>query len=218
MKRERLAASPRRIDDTAECARTVRRLARRQETLRRRMSRLEEAADALALDLAALADELDDGGPVATAADRPGAPLRRRNADTRDALRRTAEAGAASLLIAPRSDGSADVRIDDGKSFTLSPALADLLSILAADRGEETDRGIVGWKTLDEVGRLLEKKTGRSFTAHAVTQQIYRLRREIFERGRANPWLVQTNRRAGTRFALRFARDAGRRQLAEPPV
>lgn len=167
------------------------------------MSRLEEEADGLALDLASLADDLENGF-VASASDR-GAPTSRRGSgsDARDALRRTAEAGAASLAVTPRSDGSADVQIDAGKSFTLSPALADLLEILASNRGREDERGLVGWKTLEDVARLFEKKSGRLLTTHAVTQQIYRLRRELFERGHANPWLVQTNRRMGARFALR---------------
>jgi hypothetical protein len=186
-----------------DCARLIRRLARRQESLRRRLSKLEEDADSLALDLTSLAEEVD-GGIVAWAADRPQplAPAAS-GAEARAALRRTAETGVVSVRLAPRSDGSADVAVDEGASFLLPPTLADLLSILASTRNTDPGDGLVGWKTIDEIARLLEKKSGRSFSVHAVTQQIYRLRRELFERGGINPWLVQTNRRLGARFALR---------------
>jgi hypothetical protein len=114
-------------------------------------------------------------------------------------------------LITRRFDGSADVRVDGGQLFTLPPALADLLAILAADRDSD-HTGIVGWKPLETIARLIEKKTGRLITKHAVTQQIHRLRQELYERGRVNPWLVQTNRRLGARFALR-----SRQEAAPPP-
>jgi hypothetical protein len=190
-----------------DCASSIRRLARRQESLRRRISKLEEDADSLALDLANLADDLE-GQPVATVSDSRRGD-RRSGHDARAALQHTAEAGVGSVRMLPRSDGSADVLVDGGKQFTLPPTLADLLAILTTSRGWEPRDGLVGWKTLDDIARLLEKKSGRTFTLHAVTQQVYRLRREIFERGGVNPWLVQTNRRLGVRFALRLSPAQG---------
>jgi hypothetical protein len=106
------------------------------------------------------------------------------------------------LEIKPRSDGFSDVRIDAGKSFALPPMLADLLAVLSLT-GAASDDGLVGWKTIDEVAILLGKRSSRRFSRHAVTQSIYRLRKELFNRGGANPYLIQTNRRRGVRFALR---------------
>lgn len=210
MKATAPSAPDRERGNRPDYARLARQLARRQESLHRRVSRLEEEADSLALDLAALADDLDAGSVRGVSTSNRGllTSRHRTGEDARDALRRTAEAGAASLAITPRSDGFAEVQVDGGKLFTLPPTLAELLSILASNRGREEEDGLVGWKTIDEIARLLEKKAGRSFTTHAVTQQIHRLRRELFVRGRANPWLVQTHRRSGARFALRLVPEA----------
>src|SRR2546426_1238339 len=117
-------------------------------------------------------------------------------------LRYLAETGASSLVIRPRADGVAEIRIDGGKRFTLPPTLADLLSALAMDNGVGDD-GIVGWKSIKEIGEFLTKQTGKPVTKRAITQNVYRLRKELFERGGVNPYLIQTNRRRGLRFALR---------------
>src|SRR5687767_12515335 len=155
---------------TIDCGRMIRRLARRQESLRRRLSKLEEEADSLALDLTSLADHVDGGGAIASAADR-GVPRTREGsgADAREALRRTAESGAGSIRVAPRADGAADVIVDGGRRFTLPPTLGALLTILFSNRGGAGGDGLVGWKTLDDIVHLLEKKSGRPFTVHAVT-------------------------------------------------
>jgi hypothetical protein len=117
-------------------------------------------------------------------------------------LRYLAETGASSLVITSRPDGNAEIRIDGGKRFTLPPTLADLLSALAIDNGAGDDV-IVGWKTLKEIGEYLAKQTGSPVSKRAITQNVYRLRKELFDRGGVNPYLVQTNRRRGLRFALR---------------
>jgi len=117
-------------------------------------------------------------------------------------LRYLADAGAAMLEIKTRPDGMADVRIDGGKSFTLPPTLADLITALSIDNGQCED-AFVGWKTIREVADYLSRQTYRPVTKRAITQNIYRLRRELFDRGGVNPYLIQTNRRRGIRFALR---------------
>lgn len=187
--------------EQSECARAIRQFARRQEALRRRASRLEEEADALALELVQLAEDLETGS-LALASDRPAVASRPRRRSSDELLRVTASSGVASMSLSPRADGSADVQVDGGKQFELPPTLADLLGILASDRGHSDDE-LVGWKAFDEIAVLLEKKASRLFTRHAITQQVYRLRRELFERGGVNPHLIQTNRRHGIRFALR---------------
>src|SRR2546422_507907 len=62
-------------------------------------------------------------------------------------------------------------------------------------------------KSMKEIGEFLTKQTGKPVTKRAITQNVYRLRKELFERGGVNPYLIQTNRRRGLRFALR--RKAG---------
>jgi len=117
-------------------------------------------------------------------------------------LRYLADAGAAMLEIKTRPDGMADVRIDGGKSFTLPPTLADLITALSIDNGQCEDP-FVGWKTISEVADYLSRQSNKPVTKRAITQNIYRLRRELFDRGGVNPYLIQTNRRRGIRFALR---------------
>jgi len=117
-------------------------------------------------------------------------------------LRYLADAGAATLEIKMRPDGMADVRIDGGKSFTLPPTLADLITALSIDNGQCED-AFVGWKTIREVADYLSRQSNKPVTKRAITQNIYRLRRELFDRGGVNPYLIQTNRRRGIRFALR---------------
>jgi hypothetical protein len=117
-------------------------------------------------------------------------------------LRYLAESGASTLEIKSLPDGSAIVRIDGGKEFTLPPMLVDLMSALSIDNGQRDD-AFVGWKTVMEVAEFLTKRSGKPATKRAITQNLYRLRRELFDRGGVNPYLVQTNRRRGLRFALR---------------
>ncbi|HSB08830.1 MAG TPA: hypothetical protein VLM38_04925 [Blastocatellia bacterium] len=117
-------------------------------------------------------------------------------------LRHLAESGASSLEIRTRPDGTATVRIDGGKQFTLPPTLADLITALSIDNGPGDD-AFVGWKSVKEVADYLTKQSGKPVTKRAITQNLYRLRKELFDRGGVNPYLVQSNRRRGIRFALR---------------
>jgi hypothetical protein len=178
----------------------VRELARRYRVLLDRLSRAEEMADGMTRDLEEIEGELE-----ASSANRPLKSRPRSAApglSAGEALERTAEGGVAAIDVTPRPDGSFKVRIDDGKAFALPPALGDLLSILMIDGGQSEDE-LIGWKTVEDVAILLSKRLGRPVRRHATTQHIYRLRRELFARGGVNPFLVQTNRRLGVRFALR---------------
>lgn len=179
----------------------IRDLARRHRSLVSRISSAELLADGIALELSRIEECLEVGALTsprnyARRSPREDAPR------PSERLRRVAEAGASGLDIKSRADGPCEVRIDGGKQFLLPPLLADLLSVLSTE-GDFGGDGLVGWKTLDEVAILLAKKSGRKFTRHTVTQNIYRLRKELFGRGGVNPFLVQTNRRRGVRFALR---------------
>lgn len=174
----------------------LRQLVERQKSLINKINRIEVEADSIAQEL----DELigDDRATLP-----PSRPARRekKSEDIR-LLRDIAEVGVSYLEIKPRSDGLADVRIESGKVFTLPPVLADLLYVLAIDSGRASD-DLVGFKTLSEVTILLHKKASKEFTRRSVTQNIFRLRNELRRRGGANPFLIQTNRRLGFRFALR---------------
>lgn len=191
-------------DKPTEAIRLLNDIVRRYRTLVSRISSAELLADDIAFDLARLencfsSEPLVDAIFERNTFERGGQP------QLKERLRRMAESGVSALEIKLRSDGLADVRIDAGKQFKLPPMLADLLYTLAIESGPTEDE-LVGWKTLDEVAILLSKRIGRRFTRHSVTQNIYRLRKELFDRAGANPFLVQTNKRRGVRFALRRKR------------
>jgi len=184
----------------------VRRLARRQRNLLDRLSRAEELADALTLEVGELEAALLRVSAGALPNEQlPGsAPSQPEAARL---LQGTAAAGVRELVIKRHADGSARVSVDGGKAFSLPPALGDLLAVLAVDSGLTADQ-LIGWKTLDEVTILLSRKTGRTLSRHAVSQTVYRLRKAVFERGGVNPYLIQTSRRHGLRFALQQRKDA----------
>lgn len=185
----------------AELLNLMRDLARRHRSLVSRLCSAELLADGIAFDIARIEKCLEAGALAHSCVD-DKASRQKEKGQIKEQLRLLADSGAATLEIKPRSDGLCEVRIDAGKRFNLPPVLSDLLSVLALNGGASED-GLIGWKTLDEVAILLGKRSGKRFSKHTVTQSIYRLRRELFKRGGANPFLVQTNRRRGVRFALK---------------
>lgn len=196
-------------NQTADLLEQIQDLARSHRSLLSRLSNAELLADAIAFKLVRLEKSLETGELVLAGAATGVKP--KESGQKREELRLLADSGATTLEIQTRSDGLSDVRIDAGKSFTLPPMLADLLSVLCLPSVPSNDR-LVGWKTIDEVAILLGKRSGRLFTRHAVTQSIYRLRKEIFNRGGANPYLIQTNRRRGVRFALKREEQRAKRE------
>lgn len=190
-----------RPDQLRAAAKMFRDVKKGLNTLLTKMDQVDLLADSLSLDIAAL-EEFLETGQLPLSSPRPAASRRQEKAQADEQLRQLAAAGAHSLEISLRADGVAEVRIDGGKRFSLPPLLADMLRILAIDNGPSTDE-LVGWKTLDEVAILLAKNTGGQVKKHAVTQNIYRLRKAMFAQGGANPYLIQTNRQRGVRFARR---------------
>jgi hypothetical protein len=178
----------------------VRNLRRRQEILAGKISQVEELADGITCDLAQLEEDLEASSVIGSESGR--ADRRRTHADAKQLLRYTVSTGAFAVALTPRHDGSAVVRIDEGKPFILPPMLADLLSILCMDVGPSGD-SFVEWKSLDHVAILLAKKTGKDVTKHALTQLVWRLRQVLFQQGGLNPFLLQSHRRKGLRFALK---------------
>lgn len=187
----------------AEMLVLMRGVARRYRNLVTRLSKLEMNATFIEYEMSQLLKMLEefaetDAEDVAGC----GGDLRDERRHTRKPLFYLAESGAASLELTPRLDGMTDVRIDGGKQFTLPPALADLISALSFDNGV-TEDALVGWKSVKEIAAWLSKQSGKPVSKRAITQNVYRLRKELFDRGGVNPYLVQTNRRRGLRFALR---------------
>jgi hypothetical protein len=119
----------------------------------------------------------------------------------RAALREAARTGVTSLSLAPNPDGSADVRIDQGRAFRLPPALGELLRILAAPGGAPPHDHLVGWKSYRHVARMLGQRTKGRAAKHYVAAKIWLLR-EALSRASQNRELVQAGS-YGVRFALR---------------
>ena len=187
----------------AEMLVLMRGLSRRYKNLVTRISKVEMNATFIEYEifqLLKMLEELSEGAEdvVENVADSRGD----QRSKARKPLFYLTESGASSLEIKPRPDGMADVRIDGGKQFTLPPALADLILALSIDNGLTGD-ALVGWKSVKEVAAYLSKQSGKPVGKRAITQNVYRLRKELFDRGGVNPYLVQTNRRRGIRFALR---------------
>ncbi len=150
-------------------------------------------ADSIWADLRQIKKFLEEGAPVQV----------KEKIETlaAEALRRAAAAGVRSLLIRPLPGGAKEFKIDNGKPFALPPVLAELLTILAGDAGPGED-GLVTWKTPKEVANALGQKAGRSYTRAAVNRKLWCLKQALSRRG-VNPYLVQTHRRLGRRFAVR---------------
>jgi hypothetical protein len=189
----------------AEMLVLVRGLARRYKNLVNRISKAEMNATFIEYELfqvLKMMEECVDEGADEFARDFAPGFAQEAQAKPQKPLRYLAESGTSSLEIKARPDGMADIRIDGGKQFTLPPALADLMTALSIDNGLSDD-AFVGWKSVKEIAEYLARQSGRPVTKRTITQNVYRLRKQLFDRGGVNPYLVQTNRRRGVRFALR---------------
>ena len=185
--------------------RRVRRLLRELEALARAASRLEERLDGVVFDAVEMLQAIERIGlnPEVEPASRPT----NSNSDGDLILRRLAESGSTRLEVVRRSAGDADVRIDGGEWFVLPRALTALLTALARDTGD--GGGLVGWKEKGEIADLLAKELGERPSRGALDQLIWRLRKALRTAG-VNPFLVQTCRHQGARFALRVRRPGVR--------
>jgi len=194
----------RRARHYAEMLVLMRGLARRYKNLVTRISKAEMNASFIEYELFQLLKMMEEclDGSEAVGADSGTDSGSEPQATPTKPLRYLAESGSASLEIKVRPDGMADIRIDGGKRFVLPPTLADLMTALSIDNGLSDD-AFIGWKSLSEIAEYLASQSGKPVTKRAITQSVYRLRKELFDRGGVNPYLVQTNRRRGLRFALR---------------
>jgi hypothetical protein len=163
-----------------------------QQMLERLASRLEE--DARKADAAAALIERIrrwlKGLPELTPRPRP--PMR--TPDSERLLRAEAKAGI-TLAIELAADGSADVRVNGRDPFHLSPALASLLTLLAAP-SDLSGPGCAPWSTKDELAAALSRELGRAVVPARVTSLVHRLRKTMSDAGE-NPFVVETSRRRG---------------------
>lgn len=181
--------------------RRVRRLLRELEALARAASRLEERLDGAVFDAVEMLQAIERTGLNPEV--EPASRSTNSNSDGDLILRRLAESGSTRLEVVRRSTGDADVRIDGGEWFVLPRALTALLNALARDTGD--GGGLVGWKEKGEIADLLAKELGERPSRGALDQLIWRLRKALRTAG-VNPFLVQTCRHQGARFALRVRR------------
>jgi len=86
------------------------------------------------------------------------------------------------LRIEEVGHGRAVVTFDNATRVTLSPTLKELTAILAADEGESPDE-LVAWKSFERLTERLEKRLGRKFSDHALSQLLWRLRESIAAAG-----------------------------------
>ncbi|MCZ6696344.1 MAG: hypothetical protein O7A63_07385 [Acidobacteria bacterium] len=114
---------------------------------------------------------------------------------------RVAAREAASLQMKARRDGSSSVRIDGGGPFRLTRTLTAILRILVTG-GDDDRKTPAGWKTKEEIARLLEKRLGRNFHPHAVANLIHRLRGALEHNGLSRD-LLRTDRKRGARLVVR---------------
>ena len=77
----------------------------------------------------------------------------------------------------------------------------------AAGEEGESDDDLVGWKDPKAVGASLEKHVGRDVNAHALNENVHRLRLRFRSEG-ANWFLVQTDPKTKR---VRFATPRARR-------
>jgi DNA-binding response OmpR family regulator len=175
--------------DLAELSRLIKTLCRRSE-------RLSESVDSLADWL----DRWEHGGKGDLGLQRQRRPppvAGYPSADADEFGRKLARLGV-TVDIVRETDDWATVTIDKSRKLRLSPALADLLEVLCEDTGLASD-GLVGWKSMAELARGLQKQTGKDISTRTITVRLSRLR-DALEGSGLNKQLVQTGRK-GYRFA-----------------
>ena len=116
-------------------------------------------------------------------------------------VRQSAKLGARRLVIERQPNGWARARVDDFPELRLTPLLADLLSVLAVDRGRDNDDGLIDFKTPLEAAALLSKRTKKPQSVAGIRQSVSQLRKAFGQAG-INPYLIETDRRYGYRFAM----------------
>jgi hypothetical protein len=162
-----------------------------------------------------LCDAAESGGGVSRSGAAPRAARKQRPPAWErfaDALVLLAQGGVLSYQMARHPNGADfEAQIDGRKKFRLTPALAHLLELLAADVGTSDDE-FVAYKPPRMLAQQLSAREKRTVTRRAVAQRILRLRTELLINGRVNPCYIMSDdaqRSRGVRLVLP-------RKLAEP--
>jgi hypothetical protein len=189
--------------------RRMRLLQQKKKALQRHLSKAEELADFIQIeerDLVLEAERylarFDPGGDPSGTPGRTPAAAEIPATPGNEALDRLASLGVCSIDFSWHADG-AKVRVGTNEPVDVPRLLAEILSCLAANDGEEAGDGLVGWKSSGAIRRTLKKRTGADVSRHALVQNISRLRGHLYAQ-KINPRLVQTRKRSGYRFAVRL--------------
>jgi hypothetical protein len=113
-----------------------------------------------------------------------------------------ARRGVGSLHIGPVVRRKVAVSIDGAKEFILTPALADLLAVLA--ESEPDEEGFPAVRSYEILAKAYSARTGRPAGTHAIVVGIERLREKFMSSGAGSPLLVETVAKRGARFRLRL--------------
>jgi len=178
-------------------------VAGRIESIRRRVSAVEEDLDDLALSLTGpRPTSPDPHDPHTPSHDGAAGPIADGAPSGGDDPNSFHTRGASEACIVGKTERDAMVFRIDGAEITLKPALAALLIALAADDGR-ADGPYVPWKTYDEIAAHLTRITSRAYKRKGtITEYISRLRKS-FEKAGLPRSLIRTRRGVGARFLLR---------------
>jgi hypothetical protein len=175
--------------------------------IRRSLAELVRRIEIMCLKLEAFEQWLRRRLRQTSGADEPGGPAELFEIAYQE-LRAKAERGVDSVIINRSATGtpalgkarSVPVKLGEYGETQLTPAEADLLEVLCIDA--PSDDGLVGYKDLSELSRLLRERCGRNLQAASLRNLICRLRTTL-ELRKQNWYLVQTSAGPRYRFALR---------------
>jgi hypothetical protein len=189
------AAAPADVVDLDALLKILKTLQRELERRAARLAEEGEEADALARFFADLVERLSGAAGVALP------PRAAQSSEAQRLMRAEAEAGAASLHVERRADGSADVSVNGRPSFRLPRKLALLLTVLVASRECDAD-GLLAWRSRAQVAEDLNKQTGGTASAASVPRLVFKLKKAFGDAGE-NWLLIRGDRERGVRVALR---------------
>ena len=124
-----------------------------------------------------------------------------------EARARYAAIGATDLKLVPLPGGAYSVLIDGQHRLKLPPQLAALLRVLARPDGTSPD-ALVAWKSRAQVRDALRAASGRIVSDHALTELVWRLRKELWLQANLHRDFVMVHPALGLRFALQQKHSA----------
>ena len=116
-------------------------------------------------------------------------------------LKGQAKEGVATATLERQPNGKAILHIEGRTKIPLSTRLAALMGVLLVADGASPD-ALVPWKADADIIAELERRLGKVYDQHGLKQMIYLLREDLRTHGE-NRWLIMTEPKLGSRFALR---------------